>query len=187
MDNFLFDNSTIRISNGIIENISFDNNGTFVTISYADCPNCARDQRVRLVVGNNTRILDEFNNRIPVSDLRTGMNVDAVFSSAMTRSIPPQSTAFLIRVRRRPVGDHIARGRIINIDHPDRNFTILSGGISSAIRFNVPRNAIILDILGRPISFSSLRPGFRVQVRHASFMTASIPPQTTAFEVQVIR
>ena len=29
-------------------------------------------------------------------------------------------------------------------------------------------------------------PGLRVRVRHATFMTASIPPQTTAFEIQIL-
>ena len=37
------------------------------------------------------------------------------------------------------------------------------------------------------MGFSRLFPGLRVRVRHANFMTASIPPQTTALEVRVIR
>ena len=54
------------------------------------------------------------------------------------------------------------------------------------IRFNVPEDVLIFDRLGRRINFSKLVPGMRVRVRHATFMTASIPPQTTAFEIRVL-
>ena len=79
-------------------------------------------------------------------------------------------------------------GRIINVNRQSNSFTATSdGNLSSVIRFNVAENARIFDIIGRPINLSSLFPGLRVQVRHASFMTASIPPQTTAFVVWVVR
>lgn len=189
MDNFFPRNSIINISDGLIENIDFEGRTAFVTISYADCMNCMRsEQTVRLVVGNNTLIFDENGNPIPVTDLRTGMIVNAAFSSAMTRSIPPQSNAFMIRIVRRPIPDNITVGRIVDINRQNRSFTTISdGNLSSLIRFNVPNDAIILDIAGRPINFSRLTPGLRVRVRHAAFMTASIPPQTTAFEIRVIR
>lgn len=79
-------------------------------------------------------------------------------------------------------------GRIINVDRQLRSFTAANDrNLSSVIRFNVPITARTFDIFGRPMDFSRLVPGLRVQVRHASFMTASIPPQTTAFVVHVIR
>ena len=87
-----------------------------------------------------------------------------------------------------PPSSNITIGRILDINREFRNFTAISdGNLSSAVRFNVPMNARIFDIFGRPMAFGRLVPGLRVQVRHASFMTASIPPQTTAFEIRVIR
>lgn len=84
--------------------------------------------------------------------------------------------------------DNITIGRIINVDRESRSFTTISDrNLSSTIRFNVPMNARIFDMFGRPIPFHRLIPGLRVRVRHAAFMTASIPPQTTAFEIRVIR
>lgn len=101
MDNFFPNNSIINISDALIDNISFQNNTAFVTISSADRANCQRsEQTVRLVVGDNTLIFDERGNTIPVTELRTGMTVNAAFSSAMTRSIPPQTTASEVRVIR---------------------------------------------------------------------------------------
>ena len=188
MDQFFPGNSTINVSDAIIEDISTDNNTTFVTISYTEEPNRRRTQTVKLVVGNNTLVLNESGNSIPTSSLRTGMTVDAIFSAAMTRSIPPQANAFVIRVVRRPLSDEITTGRIINVDRKARTFTTMRDrDISSIIQFNVPTNARIFDIFGQPMNFSRLTPGLRVRVRHAAFMTASIPPQTTAFEIRVIR
>ena len=114
------------------------------------------------------------------------MIVNASFSSATTRSIPPQSVAFMIRVVRRNVTDNTTIGVITDINRQNRSFiTISNGNPVSVTQFNVPENAMIFDRFGRPMSFSSLRQGMRVFVRHANFMTPSIPPQTTAFEVQV--
>lgn len=189
MDNFFPDNSIINVADAIIESISRDNNNTLVTIYYTDCANCRpMDRTIRLVVGRNTLIFDEAGNSVPASQLRTGMTINAAFSSAMTRSIPPQSNAFMIRIMQRPLPDSVTVGRIIDIDRQNRNFTTIGdNNRSSIIRFNVPEDARIFDIAGRPMNFSRLMPGMRVRVRHASFMTASIPPQTTASEIRVIR
>lgn len=195
MDNFFPGNSVINISNGVIDDISFASPNTFVTVTYND--NNASDRRrneqtVRLVVGNNTIILDENGNQIRPRDLTTGMIINAAVSSAMTRSIPPQTSAFMIRIVRRPrpqpkpQPENITVGRIVDIDRRNRNFTTIHDqNRTSIIRFNVPERTPIFDRNGRPIDFSRLVPGLRVWVRHANFMTASIPPQTTAFEIRV--
>ena len=130
----------------------------------------------------------------------------------MTRSIPPQTTAFLIRIVREPNPEpprpeqprpepprprpprpepperwNTTVGRIWNIDRRNRSFeTITDRDFSTIVRFNVPEDARIFNRMGRPMNFSGLNLGMRVQVRHANFMTASIPPQTTAFEIRVI-
>lgn len=186
MDN----NFLTQITNAIIETVESGRSGSFVVVSYSDCPNCNRDnQTIRLNISGNTIIMDENSNRIPVTDLRPGMTVNAAFSNATTRSIPPQSAAYVIQVIRRPQNnDNITVGRIVDIDRQNRKFTTVSdGNLSSVVRFNVADNAQIINGFGRPMNFSGLMPGLRVRVRHAAFMTASIPPQTTAFEVRVIR
>lgn len=189
MADIFFDDSMTQIINGRIENITNDNRNLLVTVSYSNRPNSdRRDQTIRLVVNNRTFVFDEFGNSIPASELIPGMIINASVSSAMTRSIPPQSTAFLIRIVRRPVSDNVVTGRIIDVDRNSRMFTTITGNnASSIIRFRVPDNTRIFDIQGRPMGFARLLPGMRVQVRHAAFMTASIPPQTTALEIRVIR
>ena len=114
-------------------------------------------------------------------------NLNAFISSAMTRSIPPQTNAYLIEIVRRGSQENVTVGRILDVDRNNRSFTTISDrDASSIIRFNVPENAVIFDRFGNFMNFSRLMPGMRVRVRHANFMTASIPPQTTAFEVRVL-
>lgn len=190
MDRFFPGNSMTNITNGMIDSIRSDRGNVFVTVTYQDCPNCPSSrQTVVLIVTNNTLIFDENGNIISARDLREGMTINATFSSAMTRSIPPQATAFIIRIvrRQRPPQDNVTIGRIVDVDRQNRSFiTVSNRNLSTTIRFNVPQDAVILNRMGRPIEFSRLVPGLRVRVRHAAFMTASIPPQTTAFEVRII-
>lgn len=178
----------INITNGTIEDISSERNATLITVTYMDgSGNRGNQQTVRLVVGPRTIILNTNEVPVPVSALREGMTINAFFSSAMTRSIPPQANAYLIEIVSRPQQDNITIGRILDIDRNNRSFSTISDrDFSSIIRFNVPEEARIFDRIGRPINFSRLSPGMRVWVRHANFMTASIPPQTTAFEIRVL-
>ena len=178
----------VTINRGRIENITSDNRNTLITVAYARGRGRNQiDERLRMVVNNQTLIFDEFGNTIRPSELTRDMIINAVVSSAMTRSIPPQATAYAIRIIRRPVSDNVITGRIIDIDRDSRMFTTITGNNPrSIVRFSVPMNTPIFDMQGRPMGFSRLIPGLRVQVRHANFMTASIPPQTTAREIRVI-
>ena len=89
----------IPISNGIIEEISRERGNTFVTVTYGTgFGNQRNEQRIRLVVGPRTIIVNSNGTPVPVSALAVGMRINATVSSAMTRSIPPQATAYLIRI-----------------------------------------------------------------------------------------
>lgn len=186
----IFVMSFISISDGTIEEISTERKTTFVTITYSEgAGNRRNEQTVRLVVTPRTIILGTNRTPVHVTALRVGMTVNAVFSTVMTRSIPPQSDAYIIQIvsRPRPEPENMTTGRILDIDRRNRSFTTISDrDLSSIIRFNVADNARIIDRLGRNMEFSRLSSGMRVRVRHADFMTASIPPQTTAFEIRVL-
>ena len=186
--NFNPNRNTIRVFDAVIEAISRDRGTTLVTISYNNCIGCAGSSgRVRLVVDQDTTVQDERGRNIRANELERGMIVDASFSSAMTRSIPPQAQAFFIRVNRRANQTQTTVGRILEVNTRNNFILVLRNqNPSSAIRFNISPDTVILDPFGRRISLSSLVPGFRVRVEHATFMTASIPPQTTAFTVRII-
>ena len=177
-----------RISNATIEEISKDRNNILVTAVYRDRKNNrGEEQRVRMVVGPATVVVKMDGTRGIDTDLKVGMIVNAILSTAATRSIPPQSEAFFVEIVRGGVENSTTIGRIVDIDRNGRNFTTISDGdFTSIIRFNVPQNTPILNRMGKSMDFSGLFPGMRVEVRHAAFMTASIPPQTTALEVKVL-
>lgn len=177
-----------NISNGTIIEISRDRGTLSVTITYTEGPrNQPNEQTLRLIIVSRTIILNANGVPIPASRLSVGMTINAVVSSAMTRSIPPQTNAYLIQIIRRQPQDNLTYGTILDINRDNHSFTTISNrDFSSIIQFNVAENARIFNRLGKPIRFQNLRSGMRVQVRHANFMTASIPPQTTAFEIQVL-
>ena len=180
----------IRTRNSVIEEIRTDRNNGFVTISYGVKGdfNITHMELVTLVVSRDTIIQDRAGRNLRLSDLREGMIVDAEFSSAMTRSIPPQARAYrIVVVNRNTEKPNIKVGRILEVDL--RNGFLLTGNandISSQIRFVITNSTVILDRNGRRIQLRDLRTGQKVRVEHANFQTASIPPQTTAFVVQII-
>ena len=177
-----------RISNATIEEISQDRNNTLVTAVYRDRRNNrGEEMRIRMVVGPGTVVVNMNGTRGNASELSVGMIVNAIVSNTMTRSIPPQVEAFFVEIVRGGMESSTTVGRIVDIDRMGRNFTTISDGdFTSIIRFNVPQNVPITNRMGRNIDFNGLVTGMRVEVRHANFMTNSIPPQTTALEVKVL-
>lgn len=181
----------MQVNNALVEEVFLRTNNTgHILVSYMDSnPNAARPIRyLRLNVGNNTAILNLTGRNTCLCDIRRGMWIDAIVSPNFTFSIPPQANAFLILVRRNPrPSPNITTGRILSVNPAIQSFLIgTPGDRNRQTRFNVTNNTRIRDRFGNPIRLAALRPGDTVRVIHADFMTASIPPQTTAFYVQVI-
>lgn len=182
--------NVINAENAIIEEISADiRTGTgFVTISYGVMGEyCMMHMElVTLIVSSDTIIRDQFGQNMTVKDLREGMRVDAEFSANMTRSIPPQARAFRITVINQ-INTDITEGRVLDVD--TNNGFLLTGrpnDIYSQMRFVITDATVIRNRRGRRIRLRDIRPGDFVVVEHATFQTMSIPPQTTAFDVQVM-
>lgn len=185
--NFPFRDS-IRVTDALIQSVTTDRGTTFVTIEYDDCPACRNRMQVTLVVTRNTMIRDERGRTLPARDLEAGMVIDATFSQTMTRSIPPQTQAFQIRVKKRQPVFATTTGRILDVNSQEQ-FIRITGDTNrpSLLRFNITPMTQILDPIGRQIPLSNLFPGLRVRVEHATFMTASLPPQSPAFVIQIVR
>ena len=175
----------ISVTNAMITKVSSENGMSYITINYQDEE--GKEQTVELVLNDRTIVLGM--NGIPTSEavLTEGMTISATFSNKMTRSIPPQSTAYIIVISSWPIPEEVTRGIILKVDRNNRSF-ILSNerDFSMVTQFNVSDETVILNRFGKPMSFMGLHPGMRVQVRHANFTTSSIPPQTAAFEVQAL-
>lgn len=182
-------NDIIFADNAIIEEIFIDNRTGFVTISYGVMGEfcMVNMELVTLIVSQDTVIRDQFGQNMSLRDLREGMIVDAEFSSAMTRSIPPQSRAYRITVINQGNNSNITEDFVLSVD-TNNNFlyTGNANDIYSQMRFVINDSTRIMDRRGNRIRLRDLRPGQRVRIEHANFQTMSIPPQTTAFVVQII-
>lgn len=182
-------NETIRAFEAIIEDVNITNRTGYVTISYGEMgPNCMiHIHLVTLIVTNRTKLRNRSGRSISVRDLRKGMIVDALFSTRMTFSIPPQSSAYRITVVNEMNSSMFHEDRILNID--TRSQILYTGNPtrrSSIIKFIITDSTIILNRRGNRIRLNDLNVGQRVRIEHASFMTASIPPQTTAIRIQLL-
>jgi hypothetical protein len=181
-------NEVIFVQDALIEEIIIDNRTGFVTISYGVMGDrcMVYMQLVTLVVDRDTVIRNQFGQDLSLRDLREGMIVDAEFSSAMTRSIPPQSRAFRITVIQND-SVSITEDRVLSVDINNGFFyTGNAEDMLSQMRFVVNNETRIMDRRGNKIRLRDLRPGQLVRVEHANFQTMSIPPQTTAFNVQIL-
>ncbi|MGO5052754.1 hypothetical protein ACTQ6A_09585 [Lachnospiraceae bacterium LCP25S3_G4] len=181
----------MHVENALVEEVSTPNSRTgYLLVSYAVFrPNqMTFIELLRLNISNSTAILNSLGLPMCLCDIRKGMWIDSLFSPIMTRSIPPQSTAFLIVARREPQSPlSITTDRIAMVDVPNNFlYTGNPNDINSQMRFSISQTTTFSDRNGNPTSLRSLRPGQMVRVTHANFQTASIPPQSTAFHVQLL-
>ena len=103
-----------------------------------------REQQIRMVVGPATVVVKMDGTRGTVADLTAGMVVNAILSTQATRSLPPQSEAFLVEIVKGGEENSTTVGRIVDIDRMGRNFTTISdGNFASIIRFNVLPNLLV--------------------------------------------
>jgi hypothetical protein len=137
----------ITAENALIEDTFSSNRTDFVTISYGvrEHNRPMQTRVVALIIGNNTRIRDQFGNRIGFRDLRTGMVVNARFSADMTRSNPPQSRASSIEIVKESMLSLIEQGMVISVDRNDDVGSILTGipniqGVRCDTRLVIQRN-----------------------------------------------
>ncbi|MBN7771930.1 hypothetical protein [Clostridium aminobutyricum] len=181
----------ITAENALIEKILTRNQTGFVTISYGVMGRnkMVQMQVVTLVVGGNTRIQDQFGNRIGFRDLREGMVVNARFSADMTRSKPPQARASRIVIVKENKSSLIEEGRVIRVDDSGTFGYILTGvrnNPNRQMRYVVSNATKLRDRRGNRINLRAIRPGQIVRIERELFQTMSIPPQTSALSVQII-
>jgi hypothetical protein len=180
----------IHVDNASIEEVVANTERTgYVLISFgvSDENNMIYMQEVRLNVDNNTIIIDENGISLNLYDLNEGMQIDADFSSVMTRSIPPQSNAYRIVVLQEEASVDITIDRVVGIDI--NNGFLLTGNpydINDQMIFTISDETVILDQEGKTIPLEAIQPGQLVEVEHAIFQTLSIPPQSPAYLVQVL-
>jgi hypothetical protein len=180
----------IRFENALVEEAFAEAGGTgYIVVSYGVHAknNMINAERMRLNISRRTRIADRFGVTVNPREIRKGMRVNAATSSAVTKSIPPQSPAYEIVVLSDASPMRVTTGRVVKTDVP--NGYLITGSANdnnSRIRFNISRATVITDRSCSRIGLGDIKPGQTVRVEHANLQTMSIPPQTTAFRITVI-
>jgi hypothetical protein len=180
----------IHVENAYIEEVAANTERTgyiLISVGVNDENNMIYMQEVRLNVGNNTIIIDEKGISLNLYDLNEGMRIDADFSSAMTRSIPPQSSAYRIVVLQEEDSMNITTDRVVSVD--TNNGFLLTGNLYDMydqMIFTISDDTVILDQDNDTIPLEAIQPGQLVRVEHAIFQTLSIPPQSPAYRVRVL-
>lgn len=190
----------MRINNAFVEEVScFNNSNGTILISYSVPGRNNRNsiQTMRLNLSSRTAVLNNFGQRICICCIQRGSWVNVVFSSRMTKSYPPIANAFLVVVQRNPQRPQPplppqrpsseTTGRIILIDF-DNRFIITENpkNRNRQTRFLITNATTFTNRFGSPIRFNQLQTGQMARITHANFQTPGIPPQTTAFHVQLI-
>jgi hypothetical protein len=180
----------IHVENALIEEVDANTERTgyiLISLAVSDENNMISMQEIRLNVGNNTIIIDENGISLNLYNLNKGMRIDADFSTAMTRSIPPQSNAYRIVVLQEELSVNITTDRVVSVD--TYNGFLLTGNpydMYDQFIFNISNETVILDQNNSTIPLEMIQPGQMVRVEHAMFQTLSIPPQSPAYRVQVL-
>lgn len=182
--------NVMRVENAVIEDVSTNNKRSgYILISYGvtDQNNQSSMNQIRLNIGRNTMIISEYGEPLNLNDLEEGMQIDAEFSSAMTRSIPPQTNAYRIIVLSNEPTVDITIDRVVEVDPANKFLTTGNpNDFYDQMRFTISDNTIITDSNGTNIPLRAIQPGKLVNVEHAIFQTMSIPPQSPAYRVQVL-
>lgn len=182
-------NSTRHIENALIEQITRENQLGLVTISFGvpGRGNLIITRKMILVIDNNTIIRNHRGQRMFLRHLRVGMNIDVECIRNMNRSMPPRAQAIKISVVNRAANFVTREGCITEID-AENNFVFIDNKNreNDLLRLVITEDTIITNQRGRKICMADLSVGQNVRVEHATFQTASIPPQTTAFRVQIL-
>lgn len=182
---------TMQIKNALVEEVFTANDTTgYILISYTapSVNDISSILYLRLNVSKNTAIINLDGNGNCLRDIQEGMWVDVVFSPNMTRSIPPQANAFFILARRgAPASTDVSTTRIISVNAAqDSVLTGNPNNINNQTIFTLSNDTLIRNRIGNTISIVDLRPGQTIRVVHGNFQTASIPPQTPAYYIQVL-
>lgn len=180
--------SILRIENALVEDMYTSNSRTgYILVSYATPGqnDMVYIDLLRLNVGWDTILINQFGDPISLCNIRKGMWVNAEFSAAMTRSIPPQSRAYrVVAIVQKPLF-RVTIDRVASVDV--ENGLLNTGDPSNELdqmRFAISPATEIQDKSGNIIPLSALKTGQMVRIEHANFQTASIPPQSTAYRIK---
>nr|WP_307990308.1 hypothetical protein [uncultured Niameybacter sp.] len=135
-----------------------------------------------------------------LADLSLGMEVSVTHSTAMTRSLPPQTAAFSIAGKttattpeKLPEYMVLEDVQVVEVNETKWGYQVVVGKndspdeITSQTILNVNDDTFIHHEKNKMLyTVKDLEKGMKVSVKHSPVMTMSLPGQTTAFEITIL-
>lgn len=186
----------VTIESATIKNINKE--GTQVTILPAGKEDDFANTIILNVNEDTTLTVD--GKPATLADLSLGMEVSVTHSTAMTRSLPPQTAAFSIAGKttattpeKLPEYMVLEDVQVVEVNETKWGYQVVVGKndspneITSQTILNVNDDTSIHHEKNKMLyTVKDLEKGMKVSVKHSPVMTMSLPGQTTAFEITIL-
>ncbi|GMQ56460.1 hypothetical protein AN1V17_08530 [Vallitalea sediminicola] len=167
---------------GNVSNILETKNGHMITVKYGE-------NSIIFLVNNDTKIVDPSTKKeLNVEDIKEGDRLVVLHDSKMTRSLPPQTYAYRINVvNTDQVEENKIEGEVSEVKETKNGHMITVGyGEEQTIIFHInAETKITYQATDKKADITDIDKGDKLLVKHNNIMTASIPPQTLALEIEI--
>lgn len=141
---------------------------------------------VVLNIGEETKLVDKDGKDIKITDFAEGMKVNVVYGEIMTASLPPQNIPVSVKiVEERETETSLAKVLAVDLEAQQ----IVTGEDAekpeTQVVFNVGEETKITKD-GKAIELKDIKADDNIRVIHSLAMTRSLPPQTAAYEIEVV-
>ncbi|QSX05733.1 hypothetical protein JYG23_13865 [Sedimentibacter sp. zth1] len=169
-ENVIINNASVeKIYNN---NVLINNDGTLLILN----------------ITNETKFFNQFNQEITFAGIKKGMIVKVEHSPQMTKSIPAITNAVEITVIKDQKDNVKIKSEVVEVDKYDKTITIGNKEkLYEQLVLNINEDTKLLDRFNMPISIYNIKPGMIILVEHSSAMTRSIPAQTNAVSIKIVK
>ncbi|MBQ3573420.1 MAG: copper amine oxidase N-terminal domain-containing protein [Clostridia bacterium] len=145
---------------------------------------------VLVLIGEDTKITAN-GEEASAQAIASEMLLNVKYSEQMTRSIPPQTTAISIELLNLPVENEdiveeekaIGSAKINSVE--DGAIVVTDEVRGEVIVFVTEETKITKD--GEEVSANELKADMEITIEYAAHMTMSIPPQTNAVSIEIVK
>ncbi len=141
-----------------------------------------------LMIADETQITKGLDRRIyKIDDLAEGMRISGLHSEAMTMSLPPQTLALSINIEQEEIVETV-KVPFSGVVEEVREDSVLISTENDQILLMISEETVIKSGNDRRIyGIDDLTVGAQISGFHAEPMTMSLPPQTLALEIDILK
>jgi len=157
----------VSIRDAVIEDYIYERRSIIMTVSYFVMENRRPAKKnISLILSPATVLKQSNGNSMNVRQLKIGMKINALVSSTVTKSTPPQTKVYMITVvggERKKVS--ICTGKIVEFDQMHREISVVPlGNRNRRMKFPLERKTIVLNREGGRMNYLMLKPEMLVRI-----------------------